>query len=201
MQAFQVRNGGIALVERSCGENLLFNPVRMVCDFDYNVVMIRPECQTIPSQNHAALIAGEAIPDIPVVQEDIFDLLESAAVKQEVGSGYEEEVFKQLSISNNDFSQMAQTLSSVQASLDIDMKYGMSNNEVNNLTSNYFKQERDSFSNVLDSLNRIGDNYDKSGKLHKNDIEELKTLVNTNKEKRTDVARLLATLLETHYGN
>ena len=32
------------MIEQSCGESLMFNPVSMVCDFDYKVTQIRPEC-------------------------------------------------------------------------------------------------------------------------------------------------------------
>merc|ERR1712106_279800 len=45
-QCNQVRNGGVNLIEQSCEESLMFNPISMVCDFDYNVLKMRPECKT-----------------------------------------------------------------------------------------------------------------------------------------------------------
>lgn len=35
-------------IEKTCGHTMMFNPVSMTCDFDYNVIKLKPKCGVTP---------------------------------------------------------------------------------------------------------------------------------------------------------
>ena len=151
----------------------------MVCDFDYNVEKIRPECRSNKGLTHE---------DEALLPEDIFGILQSMGRSQEEGSGFVEETAEQ---EVDIFSQLARSVKGVKSSLTEEVTKGRRSYEVNDLAASYFASETTELDYVFTSLSTIGQEFSQSGQLSLAAMQQLNKLVATVKQQRSSIAQKL----------
>ena len=153
----------------------------MVCDFDYNVVRIRPECQSKAALTYSPInIAqfGEELAD------ELFDT-------QEEGSGFAENSQQQSNLKDI-FMQIATSVNGVKSSLTEEVTKGRSNYEINDLATSYFNSETAGLNNIINSLTNISQEFTKSGELSRASVQQLKQLLVNVKLQRSSLAQKLS---------